>query len=89
MFHLLLFVCSFSVAWSYLLVRGYSGLSFFDRWDFYGNYDNLTLGKWLRWDPNVYDTIIALQATWYGSIGKTQLARGSHTSTMQGMQLSR
>ncbi len=26
------------------LVKDYSGLSFFDDWDFYGGYDNLTLG---------------------------------------------
>ena len=29
---------------SYDLVREYSGLSFFDRWDFYGSWDNLTHG---------------------------------------------
>jgi hypothetical protein len=33
------------VAWSYLLVTDYSGSSFFDKWDFYGSYDNLTLGE--------------------------------------------
>ena len=26
------------------LVREYKGANFFDRWDFYGNWDNLTLG---------------------------------------------
>jgi hypothetical protein len=31
-------------ALAYDLVREYSGLSFFDRWDFFGNWDNLTLG---------------------------------------------
>ncbi|KIY48424.1 glycoside hydrolase family 16 protein [Fistulina hepatica ATCC 64428] len=31
-------------AFAYDLVRDYSGVSFFDRWDFYGNYDNLTSG---------------------------------------------
>lgn len=32
------------------MVRSYSGPSFFDRWDFYGDYDNLTLGDvvWLN-----------------------------------------
>jgi hypothetical protein len=29
----------------YLLVREYSGTSFFDRWDFYGNIDDTTWGK--------------------------------------------
>ena len=29
---------------SYDLVRDYSGLTFFDRWEFYGSWDNLTLG---------------------------------------------
>jgi len=28
----------------YDIVDDFSGLSFFDNWDFYGNYDNLTLG---------------------------------------------
>ncbi|KAH9990988.1 concanavalin A-like lectin/glucanase domain-containing protein [Russula compacta] len=34
---------------SYDLVRDYSGLTFFDRWEFYGSWDNLTLGDvwWL------------------------------------------
>ncbi|KIY48399.1 hypothetical protein FISHEDRAFT_58908 [Fistulina hepatica ATCC 64428] len=31
-------------AFAYDLVRDYSGVSFFDRWDFYENYDNLTSG---------------------------------------------
>lgn len=30
---------------SYSLFREYSGSSFFDRWDFYGNVDNTTNGK--------------------------------------------
>ena len=29
---------------AYNLVREYSGSSFFEGWDFYGNYDNLTNG---------------------------------------------
>src|SRR6266576_3289772 len=37
----------------YSLLREYSGSSFFDRWDFYGNIDNTTWGKcyashWIR-----------------------------------------
>ncbi|KAI0251906.1 hypothetical protein BJV78DRAFT_1207634 [Lactifluus subvellereus] len=34
---------------SYELVRDYSGSTFFDRWEFYGSWDNLTLGDvwWL------------------------------------------
>ena len=27
------------------IVREYSGSTFFDRWDFYGYWDNLTLGE--------------------------------------------
>ena len=33
---------------SYDLVRDYSGATFFDRWDFYGSWDNLTLGAFVR-----------------------------------------
>ena len=29
---------------AYDIVREYSGSSFFDRWDFYGSWDNLTNG---------------------------------------------
>lgn len=29
---------------AYDVVKDYSGLSFFDEWDFYGSWDNLTLG---------------------------------------------
>ena len=31
--------------WAYDIVQDYSGSSFFDKWDFYGNWDNLTLGE--------------------------------------------
>jgi hypothetical protein len=37
-----------SLSASYDLVRDYSGTSFFDRWDFYGSWDNLTLGVLAR-----------------------------------------
>lgn len=33
------------VVTSYDMVREYSGLDFFERWEFYGSYDNLTLGE--------------------------------------------
>ena len=39
----------------YSLVREYSGASFFDRWDFYGNIDDTTWGKWLTGLPK-FDT---------------------------------
>ncbi|KAI0056594.1 hypothetical protein BV25DRAFT_1903121 [Artomyces pyxidatus] len=43
-----------SLPWtlSYDIVREYSGQTFFDRWDFYGSWDNLTLGDvwWLDRD---------------------------------------
>ena len=32
------------VSATYSLVKEYSGSTFFDGWDFYGNYDNLTNG---------------------------------------------
>jgi len=37
-----------SFSTSYDLVREYSGTTFFDRWDFYGSWDNLTLGVLAR-----------------------------------------
>ncbi|KAA1473066.1 hypothetical protein DENSPDRAFT_839490 [Dentipellis sp. KUC8613] len=37
---------------SYDIVRDYSGQTFFDRWDFYGNWDNLTLGDVWWQDKN-------------------------------------
>ncbi|KAF7350507.1 Rhodanese domain-containing protein [Mycena venus] len=44
-----LFSLFFSVVSCYNIVDNFSGLTFFDDWDFYGNYDNLTLGDvvWL------------------------------------------
>ncbi|KAK0192326.1 glycoside hydrolase family 16 protein [Armillaria mellea] len=43
----ILFSCQLGSA--YDIVRDYSGSTFFDRWDFFGNWDNLTLGDvwWL------------------------------------------
>jgi hypothetical protein len=38
----------FSSSTSYDLVRDYSGTTFFDRWDFYGSWDDLTLGVLAR-----------------------------------------
>ena len=36
----------------YSLLREYSGSSFFDAWDFYGNVDNTTWGKpYAYWIP--------------------------------------
>ena len=32
---------------TYSLVKEFSGSNFFDGWDFYGNYDNLTNGVYL------------------------------------------
>jgi len=48
---LYLFSCVLSLlprSASYDLVRDYSGATFFDRWDFYGSWDNLTLGAFVR-----------------------------------------
>ncbi|KAJ7627648.1 glycoside hydrolase family 16 protein [Mycena polygramma] len=46
---LCLFSLLFSAVSCYNIVDDFSGLTFFDNWDFYGNYDNLTLGDvvWL------------------------------------------
>jgi hypothetical protein len=30
---------------AYDLIREYAGSTFFDRWDFYGSWDNLSLGE--------------------------------------------
>jgi hypothetical protein len=38
---------------SYDIVRDYSGSTFFDRWDFYGSWDNLTLGMCLEVPSNL------------------------------------
>ncbi|KAJ6571816.1 hypothetical protein B0H19DRAFT_1131391 [Mycena capillaripes] len=45
-----LFSSLFSVVQAYNIVDNFQGLTFFDNWDFYGNYDNLTLGDvvWLN-----------------------------------------
>ena len=52
---------------AYELVREYSGPSFFDRWDFYGFWDNLTLGMSLKHFPLIitkYSSMhVYLQAT--------------------------
>jgi hypothetical protein len=44
----LYFLSLFKPSGSYDLVRDYSGTTFFDRWDFYGSWDNLTLGMLAR-----------------------------------------
>ncbi|KAJ7190931.1 glycoside hydrolase family 16 protein [Mycena pura] len=46
----LLPLLSFFLTRAYDIVDDFSGLTFFDNWDFYGNYDNLTLGDvvWLN-----------------------------------------
>lgn len=41
----LLSLASVVLGANFTLVQDYSGDSFFDAWDFYGNYDNLTNGK--------------------------------------------
>jgi hypothetical protein len=42
---ILLLLTLFEGTASYDLVQEYGGSSFFDGWDFYGSWDNLTLGK--------------------------------------------
>ena len=37
-------LASTTLAANFTLVQDYSGNGFFDAWDFYGNYDNLTNG---------------------------------------------
>ena len=39
---------------SYDLVREYSGQTFLDRWDFYGSWDNLTLGVLARISTSIF-----------------------------------
>lgn len=44
--NLVAFLCGFlTPSRAYDLVRAYEGATFFDNWDFYGSYDNLTLGN--------------------------------------------
>ncbi|KIJ57282.1 glycoside hydrolase family 16 protein [Sphaerobolus stellatus SS14] len=56
-FCLQLFLCS--TLYAFQLVREYSGASFFDRWEFYGSWDNLTNGdvNWVdrntAWSENL------------------------------------
>ena len=38
-------LAALQTACAYDLVREYAGSSFFDNWDFYGSWDNLTLGE--------------------------------------------
>jgi hypothetical protein len=56
-----LFLSLFSVVSCYFIVDDFSGLSFFDNWDFYGNYDNLTLGDvvWVD-EPVAFSQELAL-----------------------------
>ncbi|TFK38093.1 concanavalin A-like lectin/glucanase domain-containing protein [Crucibulum laeve] len=51
-FSLVAFFLPAVVISGYELVQDYSGISFFDQWDFYGSWDNLTLGDvwWLNRD---------------------------------------
>ncbi len=37
-------LCETALSATFSLARDYSGNGFFDAWDFYGNYDNLTNG---------------------------------------------
>lgn len=50
MYHLscILLFSFFAASHAYDLVRDYSGSSFFNGWDFYGSWDNLTLGTCSR-----------------------------------------
>lgn len=43
----LFFVLSphFASVFAFDIVKDYSGVTFFDEWDFYGHWDNLTLGE--------------------------------------------
>ncbi|KAJ7637081.1 glycoside hydrolase family 16 protein [Roridomyces roridus] len=60
-FSLLLSLLLPGITSSYNIVDDFSGLDFFDRWDFYGNYDNLTLGDvvWLD-EPTAFEQELAL-----------------------------
>ncbi len=41
----------FMTAFALDLLKDYSGATFFDEWDFYGGYDNLTLGALAAFRP--------------------------------------
>jgi hypothetical protein len=64
----------------YSLVREYSGQTFFDRWDFYGGYDNLTQGEYSIHHSFCGVTVRNIvQAMLFGSTSPTQPVRGWHT----------
>lgn len=47
---ILLYAFLFQNTFAYEIVDNFSGATFFDKWDFYGHWDNLTLGDvwWLN-----------------------------------------
>ncbi|KAJ6631186.1 glycoside hydrolase family 16 protein [Mycena sp. CBHHK59/15] len=54
----------FCAASGYQLVDDFSGLTFFDDWDFYGSFDNLTLGDvWWLDEPDAFTQQLALVNT--------------------------
>ena len=60
----LLIVSSHAVAFD--VIRDYSGSTFFDAWDFYGNLDNLTWGTSLPFGVYLPSTVLIIQGnvTW-------------------------
>lgn len=78
---------------AYDLVREYSGIPFFDRWDFYGSWDNLTSGMtflFLSFSCHPIDipTLLA-QAMCGGLTGTMPTPNVWRISTMRGMRCSR
>ena len=60
---LLLFASLATQTTAFDLVRDHSGQTFFDGWDFYGSWDNLTLGAFVFADGFLRSLTVRLQAT--------------------------
>jgi hypothetical protein len=78
-------LCALQTA-AYDIVREYSGSTFFDRWDFYGSWDNLTLGALPSKASLVYLTNSSLQVMSGGWIDRRLITKVSRISTKRETQ---
>ena len=77
----LYFLALFQSSDSFDLVRDYSGTTFFDRWDFFGSWDNLTLGVLARISISLSATSPPSQATFGGWTANRLSRKTLHMST--------
>lgn len=54
-----------SITFGYDMVRDYSGNTFFQGWDFYGSWDNLTLGRYVSSEYEVTTQRNVLGDVWW------------------------